>query len=634
MKTRKRVLPALLASLLAAAAPAAGAAPFSGFYAFGDSLTDAGYYRPFLAGLGLPPEAVAVLGRFTTNPGPVWSELVSQYYGMAPAPSNVPGGNIFAQGGARVALPSAATPPGLAQRPASTQIDEYLAASGGHADPGALYAIWAGSNDILQNLTAYQMGAIGPADLQANVLGAATAEVGEVARLQAAGARYILVFSLPDIGGTLASQAAGPAVAGAVTQLSAGYNTTLYSGLAAAGVRAIPVDTFSFLSEVAANPSAYGIANTTSMACGPFPPITTASSVSAQFCLPANFVAPDAASTYLFADAIHPTSAVHALLAQFAESLIEGPSQYSLLAEAPLRARAAHVRGIVDALGGGRAAPVGKVTVFAAGDGARYDIDSGGGTVGFDSDLRSATVGIAARVSEAFTLGAAYGQDRADATFGGDAGGFRTREQAFSLFGGVRWGGFYGTGVFTVGNIDFRDVHRNIVLGPSVRTATASPDGSNGSAFVALGYDFPLGRLRVGPTLGFASQNVTVNAFDESGAASADLHVAEQTRRSEIWSLGAQASADMGAWTPWVRVTAEREQRDDPRFVTASPRSLATGNAYDIPAYAPDTSYVTGAVGVNARFGPRLGLAVSYFRVSGRSGTKEDGITGMLSYRF
>ena len=157
---KKRLLPALLVSLFAAAAaPQAGAAQFSNVIVFGDSLSDAGYYRPFLASLGLPPQVVAALGRFTTNPGPVWSELVAQYYGFTPAPSNA-GGTIYAQGGARVSQASASTPPGSAQRPVSTQIDEYLGANGGHADPNALYAVWIGANDIFQNLGALQAGAI------------------------------------------------------------------------------------------------------------------------------------------------------------------------------------------------------------------------------------------------------------------------------------------------------------------------------------------------------------------------------------------------------------------------------------------------------------------------------------------
>ena len=187
----------------------------------------------------------------------------------------------------------------------------------------------------------------------------------------------------------------------------------------------------------------------------------------------------------------------------------------------------------------------------------------------------------------------------------------------------------------SIANIDFRDVRRNIALGPLTRVATSSPDGSNGSAFFNAGYDFTIAGLRVGPMVSVNSQNVTVNAFDESGAGSADLHIAEQTRRSEVWSAGLRASMDFSpACTSWLRLTADHERRDDARYVTAAPLSLATGNSYDIPAFSGDGSYSTAAFGVNGRVGDRVTLGLAYFKVFGRSGIKEDGVSGTVSYRF
>lgn len=634
MTTQKRLLPALLFSLFAAtSAPDAGAAQFSGVYVFGDSLSDAGYYRPVLAALGLPAPVVAQLGRFTTSPGPVWSELVSQFYGVAAAPSNVAGGNIFAQGGARVASPSASTPTGHPQRPVSTQIDEFLAAHGGAADPGALYAIWAGANDVFQNLGAFQAGAITQPQLQANVLGAATSEIQQVARLRAAGAQYILAFGLPDIGNTPAFIAGGPAAAAGATALSAGYNTTLFTGLAGAGIRAIPVDTFALMTEVRANPSAFGFTNATGIACGPFPPITT--SGSAQFCLPSNLVASNAADTFVFADGVHPTSATHRLIADFVESLIEGPTQYSLLAEAPLRTRASHVRTISDGLTTGKQSEVGKFSVFAAADGSNFDIESGPGNTGLDSRTRSATIGVTMRASEAVMVGLAYGHGRNEGSFGGDAGGYRTREHTWSVFGSVKWRGFYGTGVLSQADIEFNDIQRNIRLGQNRRTATANTDGSNYSAHLNAGYDFPIGRFRVGPTVAVTTQNVEVNGFDEAGGGSAGLRIHAQKRRSEVWSAGARASMDLGGWTPWIRITADKERRDDVRHVSATPLTLAAiGNVYDIPAYRSDTSFMTGAIGVNGVITPHVAVGLAYYKVDSRSGIDEDGLQGMVSIRF
>ena len=632
MKTKKRILPALMLSLFAGAAAttaSAQVASFSNVYVFGDSLSDAGYYRPFLASLGLPAPVVARLGRFTTNPGPVFSELISQYYGVTSGPSNVTGGNIFAQGGARVADPSPLTPPGAAQRPVSTQIGEFLARNNGAADPNALYSVWAGANDIFVNLGAFSAGGITQAQLQTNVLGAATAEIGQIARLQAAGARYVVVFGLPDIGATPQFAGAGAATQGAVMALSGGFNTTLFTGLAGAGIRVIPVDSFALLNEIRGNPALYGFTNITSPACGAFPPITTATSVSSQFCLVGtNLVAPNAQNTYLFADGVHPTTAAQAIIAQFVEALIDGPTAYSLLGEVPLRTRAAHVRTINEGLGTAELGDIGRLTVFAAGDRGNFDIDPS------TSKTRAGSIGVTARVSEGVTLGLAIGKSTSDGSLGRDLGGFNTSETVWSAFASMKWRGLYGNAIVSVSDVNCTGVTRNIVLGPAVRTATSRPDGSNSSAFVNVGYDFPIGRLRIGPTASVTSQNVDINEFDEAGAGSANLRIGAQSRRSEVWSAGVRASMDLGRWTPWVRITADKERKDQARVVTATPLSLASANSYDVPALNFDNTFMTGAVGIRGMVTDHVGVSLAYFKVSGRSGISEDGVSGMLSYRF
>jgi outer membrane lipase/esterase len=635
MKTKKRLLPALVFSAITAiTSPAAESAQFSQVVVFGDSLSDVGFYRPFLLSLGLPPAVVAQLGRFTTNPDPVWAELISQFYGFTPAPSNA-NGTIFAQGGARVSSDSASTPPGLAQRPVSVQINEFLARNGGAADPNALYGIWVGANDIFQNLGALQAGQITQAQLQTNVLAAAGSEVQQIARLRAAGARYIMVFALPDIGVTPAF--AGSPASGAVTALSAGFNTTLFTGLASAGIHVIPVDVFTLFNEVRANPAAFGFTNITGIACGPFPPITTAANPSAQFCLPANFVQPNANNTFAFADAVHPTGAAQRFIAQLAESLIEGPTQFSLLAEAPLHARESHVRTITEGITSNRYHPIGKWQVFVSGDRGRFDVDSSIGNTGLSNTSKSLTVGGLVRASENITLGAGVGKARNDATFGQGAGGFKTDEWAFSLFGDVRIGGFYGTGVLTLSEIDFDGVQRNVVIGLTNRSGNANTKGNNASAYLTAGYDFRFNRFTVGPVVSVFAQDVDVNGFDESsGLGVAALRIGSQKRKSEVWSGGVRAScACIANWTPWLQVTADKERRDDARFVTATPLSMiATGSSYDIQAYSPDTSYMTTSIGVTGLVTPGVGLSLAYTNVSGRSGVSQDGVSAMVSVRF
>ena len=634
MKSKKRLLPSLLLSAFAAvAAPSASAQQFSGVYVFGDSLSDAGYYRPFLTSLGLPATVVSTLGRFTTNPGPVWSEIISTYYGVTPSASNASNGNIFAQGGARVTESSASTPPGFAQRPVSTQITEYLARTGGTADPGALYGVWAGGNDFLQNFQAFAGGQITQAQLQANVLGAATAEIGQIARLRAAGANYILVFALPDIGATPFALGAGAAAAAGATQLSAGYNTTLFTGLQAAGIRVIPVDVFSLISEVRANPAAFGFTNITGIACGPFPPITTTGN--SQFCGPTNLVAANAATTYLFADGVHPTTGTHRIVADFVKALIEGPTQYGMMAEAAVQARESHLRALNEGIALGRMQPVGKLGVFGGVDRTNFDVSFAPMTGSVDTASNTGTVGITYRTSDSVLVGASFGYSRNRGTFSDNLGSYKVGEQVYSAFASMRSGGFYGTILGSIADLDFSDLERNIRLGPATRTATASTEGSNASFFGTVGYDFTFGRFTVGPLAAITTQNVSVNGFDEAGGGASGLRILEQTRRSEVISLGARASMSFGNWTPWARITADEERRDDVRVVSAIPLSLASiGNTYDVPAYRPDSKYMTWAVGVNGTIVPNVGVSVGYHQVDSRGGIKQDGWHGLVSVSF
>jgi outer membrane lipase/esterase len=215
MSPKKRLVPILVAAALGAGiATEVGATSFSGVVVFGDSLSDVGYYRPYLSSIGLPAATVATLGRFTTNPGPIWSELVSSYYGVTAVASNA-GGTVYAQGGATVATTSTSAAGTI--RPVTTQITEYLAANSGAANPGALHTVWIGGNDVLNNFGAFAAGQITQAQMQTNVLAAASAEVGQIGRLRAAGARYVAVFGLPDIGTTPAIAANGAAAVAGVS---------------------------------------------------------------------------------------------------------------------------------------------------------------------------------------------------------------------------------------------------------------------------------------------------------------------------------------------------------------------------------------------------------------------------------
>ena len=149
---------------------------FSDVVVFGDSLSDSGN-----------------VGRFTTNPDPVWSEIVAQTFG-ASGMNSLAGGPNYAFAGACVNPDQNAycksdeifPVPRVPQ-----QIALYLSQSGGSADPNALYAIWGGVNDVADSAEN------DPLNAERQTMAAAGVNVAQIRDLQDSGARHILVSTCP-----------------------------------------------------------------------------------------------------------------------------------------------------------------------------------------------------------------------------------------------------------------------------------------------------------------------------------------------------------------------------------------------------------------------------------------------------
>ncbi|TWT21070.1 autotransporter domain-containing protein [Luteimonas marina] len=587
----------LAAALALAAAPAFAAGPFSQTVFIGDSLSDAGHFRPLLI-QQVGPQA-AIIGRFTTNPGLVWSEWLADYYGTdastawsaTGATPQAGSGSNYAVGGALVgqdAVGALGYTPSLA-----TQTNAYLAANGGRADPDALYSVWGGANDLFSI-------AANPAQAQQIIGAAVTAQVGIVGALQGAGARYVLVPNIPDLGITPGFLAQGAAAAAQGTALATAYNGALYGGLSSNGLRVIPVDTFTFLREVVANPSEYGFANVTGTACQPQ---ITAQSLT---CNPGTYVTPGAADTYLFADGVHPGSAAHRILAELAIGMIEGPRQIAVLPHSAAMT------------GRGRAERVGaQLSVAPEQDGRRWWVDVRGDFQRYGHGDNYDGAG------PALTAGLGWGSG--NLVYGGFAGygrqgndwGLRRGDwdQGEATLGGfVGWyseGGAWVNGQLSYSRLDF-DVNRQVPLGPVTRVHRGSADGSNLTAALQAGWSFGEGALRHGPVLGVIAQKIEIDGFAESDpASSTSLAFPDQEFDSLIGSVGWQASYAINAHlAPYARITLDREFEDSAGEAFA--QSQTTGLAYAVPGLEYDDTYATLTLGARTSlFGLDANLGVS-----------------------
>ena len=589
---------AVAVAVSAALGAGSASAQFSATYIFGDSLSDAGQYG----------------ARFTTNPGLTFPEYLAQRYGLIVVPS-FQGGNDYAQGFAQVNSPSPFVPAGLPNLSVAAQVSAFLAK--GPIDPNALYQIQGGANDVFVLAAAAGQGQISAAQLQGAVIQAANDLVAQVARLQAAGARYIVVYALPDIG--LTPGAAAQNAQANLTAISNLFNGTLNAGIGAARLNVIQVNSAALLREIAANPASFGFTNFTTPVC---------TVPSALQCTPATLRDPAGNLTYAFADGVHPTTGLALLSSQAAASMIEGPAQIGTLAEAPLNVEQAAFRSIdarmIGAVGAPRA--TNKFDAWVDYDYGSRDVT--GSFVSGDSRANTIAVGGDIKLTDQILLGIAFNYTEDKNDFGAGMGGFKLKETAATVYAGWGQGPWWLGATLGAGNLDYGDVHRNIQLGALNRVETASASGSHLMGSVLGGYWFSAGTLLHGPFVRLAWQDVRVNAFSENSTDSTALSYDEQKRTSFITSLGWQATGQWAMVRPFARITWENESKDGVRSVTATP--LGLNGTYSIELGKPDNNYVRYLVGAATDFGRVTG----YLTASGTSSRSEgNGYTVTLGMR-
>jgi outer membrane lipase/esterase len=297
MKLAASVAVAALCAALWGTAGAASAQTYSRIVAFGDSLSDNGNLGP-----NFPyPSPPYYQQRFSN--GPTWVEDLQglnlpSTLGHG-ALGQVSGSTDWAFGGAETGMGS--TPPGL-----QYQLGGYLL-SGGTFGPHDLVTVWAGANDIFDNLPAAGANPNPTGAIDAVATNAATNVLGVVDTIAKAGAGTILVPNLPPLAQT-PNFTSGPAAIAAPLALSGAntFNAALLAGLQAEakanpGTNFILVDTNTMLVYDQLHGAQFGFTNTT-QACV-LTPSCVGASTSAQ-------------NGYLFWDGVHPTARTHQLLAE------------------------------------------------------------------------------------------------------------------------------------------------------------------------------------------------------------------------------------------------------------------------------------------------------------------------------
>ncbi|GAB7544829.1 SGNH/GDSL hydrolase family protein [Cupriavidus sp. 8B] len=300
---------------------------------FGDSVSDVGTYAPVAQVVGG--------GRFTTNPGQVWTQDVANFFGGTltaaftggygfPLTAH-PEGLGYAQGGARVTDPNGihfqANGLGATTVPIAKQVQNYLAAHTSF-NAGQLVLVQGGGSDILIHAQLTAAGSESRAQAEQAVSLAAQQLTTIVGQILQGGAKHVVVSNVGNIGATPFgfSSADGGAL---LTGLSLTFNSALTSALQAAGIQnlVVNIDQFTFINTVLANFKANGfLISNTGTGCN-LQLLAKEIEISALFCSPKTYTVPDADQTYMFADDVHPTTHLHALFATLVEQAVQAASK-------------------------------------------------------------------------------------------------------------------------------------------------------------------------------------------------------------------------------------------------------------------------------------------------------------------
>ena len=390
---------------------------------------------------------------------------------------------------------------------------------------------------------------------------------------------------------------AGGLATSAISQRTAFYNSTLNATLDAAGVQAIRLNTALLFNEIIANPAAFGITNTTTPAC------TTPSSL---ICTPATLVNPTAPQTFLFADGVHPTTAGHQILADYAYSFIVAPQLIAQLGEAPFAVEEANFRALDGRMwsnvNGPR--PSSKFEAWVVYDYGNIDMNAG--PANGSGHQNTVVIGGDMKLSEKFLVGLMFGYSDQKGEFGGPGGGYKLRQPTGTVYAGYGEGPWYLGATFGGGSLDYSDIDRVVPLGPLLRTETGQSRGSEYTGRLLGGYWFQWQDFLHGPWARVAYEKVTVKQYAETGSDSTALSYGEQRPDQLLWSLGWQVTGNISGIRPFARASWEYESLNNDRSVSAS--SVTLGGSYSIPAPKPDNNYALFNLGASADFGGITGF--------------------------
>jgi outer membrane lipase/esterase len=621
----KKICTSLLGGILTLACSHTFAAPspYSRMVVFGDSLSDAGQFPD----MGGPPGSTL---RFTNRTGPTYldngkesyspvsSTLLGSKLGVGPDelnPSTSPvraaqglqDGNNWAVSGystdnildSITSNSSTAIPPG--DPGAGTVLrnrNGYLPSNGWRADPNALYFLSGGGNDFLQGLVTSR-----------NEAFAASGRLADSAlTLQQAGARYIMVWMLPDLGLTPALNSSP--TQSAVSVLVGAFNQNLVARLSQINAQIIPLNIPLLLKEIFADPGRFGYATDQNLKQTCFSDTTCRNPVYGV-----GGTNPDP-TRLIYNDTVHPTEATQVLIADYAYSLLAAPWEITLLpemAQGTLRAHQDELRSQWQA-DWGNWQTVGQWRAIVAAGGQHQNFDDRNSSASGDGSGYNLNIGGSYRLNEAWRVGVAAGFYRQTLEAGASDSDYKLNSYMGTAFAQYQQNHWWADVTLTGGKLDFDNLKRKFALGVSEGTEKGDTDGWLWALSARVGYDIaePNSEWHFSPFISADYSRVEVNGYSEKDARSTALTFDDQQRDSKRLGIGLQANYRFTPQTlVFGEVAHEHEFENDTQRVGMSLNSVP-GIDFKLDGYTPRSNSDRLNLGITHKVTKDLALNAAY----------------------
>lgn len=611
--------PLALAILLAGVSVTADAdtSPYSQFVNFGDSLSDAGNFpdvgSPLLGGNptgGLRftnRTGPAYLANNTEYAGQVVTQVLANRLGLQALPSTPilprlltgnPDGTNYAVGGYRTdqILDSLVGTSTVNAGGGLTRSRPGYLVQNPQVDPNGLYYLNGGANDIFQ--------------LQARpttMAQAAANMVEAVGALQNAGARYIIISDLPDVGNTPLGTQLGTSAF--LNSLSDSFNAELAAGLQAQGGNYVLLNNRLLLSEIRSDLARYGFDPTINQTAVCFDggncPLDPTYGLGTANADP---------SRLLFNDAVHPTTAVHQISADYIYSILSAPAEVSLLPEMGRSALRNHLQLLDNELAAQRGnwQPVGNWRTFVQGGYNRPEYDGFGGG---DGDSPTLAIGMSNRVSEYWLAGLSLGLAQNSLSLGAGSSDYDMRSYLASAFASYQQDRYFADFNVSAGYLDYDSLDRTFALGVAERSEKGTTEGMVWGASAKTGFNLmQMGDpLQFGPFIGASYQKIDVDGYSEQGASSTALTYEDQELDSLRLSVGLFGTYALSESTRlFGEVAREVEREDEKREDLRMSLNSVPTNSFELPGTTPTGDQTRFSVGVAHQLTEGLSVRANY----------------------